>query len=62
MARRLNLAADRRKLALRGRLLQNRARIAELQTANKQLRVELQDFRRKGSSGATVTGLKLRSS
>lgn len=57
MANRVRLASERRKLALRGALLSNRARIAELQQKNKQLQGELAQYRKKPSV-ASVPGIR----
>jgi hypothetical protein len=50
-----NLASARRKLALRGQLLQNRARIGDLQLRNKQLRAELTQHQPKRKSGDVLS-------
>ena len=57
MANRVKLASERRKLALRGALLSNRARIAELQSKNKTLQEELRQYRKK-PAGTSVPPLR----
>lgn len=45
MANKLKLASERRKLALRGLILQNRSRVAQLQEQTKRAREELSSMR-----------------
>jgi hypothetical protein len=55
------MAHERRKLQLRGQLLQNRANIAKMQEKNKQIRAELGTLRqtRKSSSDSGLRAVKL---
>ncbi len=56
MANKLKLASERRKLALRGLILQNRSRVAQLQEQTKRAREELSSMRGRMKS-AGVGGL-----
>lgn len=59
MANKLTMAHERRKLQLRGMLLQNRANIAKMQERNKAIRAELGTLRQtKKKSGDVVGGLR----
>jgi hypothetical protein len=54
-----SVALQRRKLALRGALLSNRARIQDLRVRNAQIRAELQQHApRRRPEGGTVTGIR----
>lgn len=59
MANKLTMAHERRKLQLRGMLLQNRANIAKMQEKNKHIREELSTLRSsRKRSEASVSGLR----
>lgn len=58
MANKLTMAHERRKLQLRGMLLQNRANIAKMQENNKRIRDELGTLRAKPKSGGAIGNLK----
>lgn len=58
MANKLKLAHERRKLQLRGRLLQNRANIANMQEQNKRIREELGTLRAPKKTGSVIPGLR----
>lgn len=57
MANRLSLASERRKLALRATILNNRQRVAQLQDQTKRAREELSQYRTKRASSAVPSGL-----
>jgi len=58
MANKLTMAHERRKLQLRGMLLQNRANIAKMQENNKRIRDELGTLRGKPKSSIAQSGLR----
>lgn len=58
MANKLTMAHERRKLQVRGMLLQNRATIAKLQERNKALRAELSTLRTRPKRSESVPGLR----
>ena len=58
MANKLTMAHERRKLQLRGMLLQNRANIAKMQEKNKAIRAELGTLRTTKKSSDATGGLR----
>lgn len=62
MANKVKLASERRKLALRGVILQNRARIASLQEQTRRAREELKTYagRRKDNSVTPLPAQRVR--
>lgn len=59
MANRLSLASERRKLALRATILNNRQRVAQLQEQTRRAREELSQYRTKRSGGSAVASLPI---
>lgn len=59
MANKLAMASERRKLALRAMVLNNRQRVAQLQEQTKRAREELKSMspRRGGNSGVAAAAL-----